>query len=271
MIIAGIGKAGVEIATLFKPHTKNYNVLLFDEGNGLEKKDSVEEYDEQEIKIPSKSLKNQDEGILFVCGSGKAAGSTLRVLEALQGLQMSVFYIVPDLEFCSREERLRNKVHSNVLQEYSRSGKIKNLILASNKEMLKYVGAGSVTKYYSKVNYFIYSLMQNLQYCLHVQPEFGHLQEPKVISRISTIGMGSLEKNEEFLLFPLDNITETCYLYNINENDLEDDETILPTIQDNVRENKNKKRDTSYAIWKASDENLYYSMHYTHYLQNTED
>jgi len=271
MIIAGIGKAGCEIATLFKPHSKNYQILLFDGGSGLEKKETVEEYDAQEIKIPSKKLKNESEGILFVCGSGKAAGATLRVLEALSGLEMTVFYIIPDVEFCSREERLRNKVHSNVLQEYARSGKIHNLILASNKDLLTHAGTGSVTKYYSKVNYFIYSFMQNLLYCIHTKPEFGQIQKPKEISRISTLGMGSLENNKEILLFPLDNITETCYLYNIDEEDLDNDETILPTIQDKVRENKNRNRDTSYAIWKASDENVYYSMHYTHYLQNTEE
>ena len=267
MIIAGIGEAGKNIANLFKPHTKIYKILIFDESDGLKPQKTVEAYDAQPVKINSKTLKAHDEAILFVCGSGKAAGATLRVLEALSGLQTTVFYIVPDLEFCSREEKLRHRVHFGVLQEFARSGKMKNLILLSNKSLIESVGAGAITRYYEKVNYYIYSLVQNLMYCLHTKPEFGQIQDPKEISRISTIGVGHLDNDEEILLFLLDNITETCYLYNIDEDDLNNDETILPRIQERVRDNKSKKRETSYAIWKASEENVFYSIHYTHYIQ----
>jgi len=270
MVIVGLGQAGKEIANLFKPHSKIYKIISLDAGEGLEAYDTVEQYDENPIKLPSKSLKNESEGILFVCGSGKVAGASLRILEALQDLKVTVFYIEPDLEFSSREERMRNKVHFNVLQQYARSGKISNMILASNKVLLEIFGSGSISRYYEKVNYGIYSLLQNIFFCLHTKPEFGQIQEPKNISRISTIGLGSLEKNEEKLIFPLDNITETCYLYNIDEEDLDNDETVLPKIQDRIRKNKLLERETSYAIWKASDENLYYSMHYTHFIQGEE-
>ena len=266
MIIAGLGQAGKNIAKLFSPH-KNYKIIILDENEGVKSRQSVEEYDEHPISIPSKTLKNESEGILFVCGSGKIAGATLRVLEALSSLEMTVFYIAPDLEFCSREERLRHRVHFGVLQEYARSGKIKNIILTSNKSLFSMIGAGPITSYYKKVNYHIYSLMQNLLYCLHTDPEFGQIQNPRDISRISTIGLGHLDTDEEKLLFPLDNVTETCYLYNIDEEDLNNDETVLPRIQERVRDNKSKDRETSYAIWKASDENLFYSLHYTHFIQ----
>ena len=267
MIVAGIGEAGKNVANLFRPHSKTYKILIFDENDGLKKVDTVEEYDEHPVKINSKTLKAHDEAILFVCGSGKVSGCTLRVLEALSGLETTVFYITPDLEFCSREERLRHRVHFGVLQEYSRSGKIKNIILLSNKVLMSVAGSGPISRYYEKVNYYIYSLVQNMMYCLHTQPEFGQIQKPKEISRISTIGVGHLDENEEILLYPLDNIRETCYLYNIDEDDLNNDETVLPRIQERVRDNKAGDRETSYAIWKASDENVFYSMHYTHFIQ----
>ena len=104
-------------------------------------------------------------------------------------------------------------------------------------------------------------------FCLHTDQYFGKSQEPKEISRISTRGVVHLDNDEEILLLPLDNITETCYLYNIDEEDLDNDETVLPRIQERVRDNKSKERETSYAIWKASDENVFYSIHYTHYIQ----
>ena len=267
MIIAGIGQAGKEIAKLFKPHSNKYSILIFDAEDGLETKKTVEEYDEIDVKIDPKSLKNANEGILFVCGGGKVAGVTLRVLEALSSIKMTVVYIVPDLEFSSREERIRNKVHFNVLQEFTRSGKIAEMIILSNTVLLDLAGKGPLLRYYEKVNYFIYSTFQNLNYCKNVNQDFGNLHEPKNISRISTIGFSDFEENKEKLFFPLDNITESCYIINIDEEDLNNDEEILPKSQKIVRENKSKGRETSFAIWKASDQNNYYVKHYTHHIQ----
>ena len=119
-----------------------------------------------------------------------------------------------------------------------------------------------------KVNYFIYTVIQNLMYCRHVKPDFGKLHEKKDISRISTIGLGNFEE-EEKLMFTLDNITETCYIINIEEEDLDNDSQVIPNCQGLVRENKEKGRDTSFAIWRSSEESSFYSLHYTHYIQET--
>ncbi len=269
MILVGLGEAGKNIVKLFKPHSKNYKVIIFDENEGIDAKQSVEEYDEHPIKVTSRGLKSHTEGILFLCGSGKVAGASLRVLEAFPDHQMSVIYIVPDLEFSSREEKMRHRVHFHVLQEYARSGKIKELTVFDNKTLLSMNGAGPIANYYEKVNYFIYSTLQNLNYCKNVKSDFGNLHNPKEISRISTIGVAKLQDAKEKLLFPLDNITETCYYMNIEEEDLDNDETILPTCQQIVRENIAKERESSFAIWRSSDPNFYITKHYTHIIQET--
>jgi len=132
--------------------------------------------------------------------------------------------------------------------------------------MFSHAGTGTALKYYDKVNYFIYSTIQNLMYCRHIKPDFGRLHEKKEISRISTIGTGTFE-DEEKLLFSLDNVTETCYIINIEEEDLDNDPEVIPRCQKLVRENKEKDRNTSFAIWRSSEENHYYSVHYTHFIQ----
>tara|TARA_R100000030_G_scaffold6695_1_gene4567 strand:+ start:694 stop:1500 length:807 start_codon:yes stop_codon:yes gene_type:complete len=264
----GLGQAGCNIAKLFKPHAKNYKIILLDADNGLDEKATVEEYDEIDFKFKQKGLKSHDEASLFVCGSGKIAGATLRVLEAIGTFKITVYYIVPDLEFCSREEKLRHKVHFGVLQEYARSGVINELVILDNKQLIDLIGAGTTLKYYEKVNYFIYSTIQNLMYCKHVDPDFGKIHKRKDISRISTIGLGNFDE-EEKLMFALDNITETCYIINIEEEDLDNDSQVIPNCQGLVRENKEKGRDTSFAIWRSSEESSFYSLHYTHYIQET--
>lgn len=267
MILVGLGQAGKNIVKLFKPHTKNYKIIILDENDGIEKKDTVEEYDEEPIKFKQRGLKSHNEAILFVCGSGKIAGASLRVLEALKDYKTTVYYIFPDVEFLSKEEYLRHKVHFGVLQEYARSGMLHEMVILDNKTLMTLAGPGTVSDYYSKVNYYIYSLIQNLMYCENTKPDFGKLHQTRKISRISTLAYSKFTSTDEKILFPLDNITETRYYINIEEEDLDNDETIIPTSQQIVREAKQKNRDASFAIWKSSEDNHYYAKHSTHFIQ----
>ena len=57
MLMIGLGEAGKNIAKLFKPHSKNYKVILLDEGEGLEKKETVEENDYIDFKFKPRRLK----------------------------------------------------------------------------------------------------------------------------------------------------------------------------------------------------------------------
>ena len=268
MILVGLGEAGKNIAKLFKPHTKNYKIIILDENDGVEKRNTVEEYDEHPIKFKQRGLKSHDEAMLIVCGSGKVSGASLRVLEALQAHKTTVLYIVPDLEFASKKERMRHRAHFGIMQEYARSGMLHEMIVLDNRKLIDIAGYGTVSNYYEKVNFFIYSTIQNIMFCRHVDPEFGKIKQRKEISRISTIGFGSLDAEDETLLFDLSNITESMFLMNIEEEDLNSDDTIIPKCQEIVRSNKSKERDTMFAIWHSSEESHYYSLHYTHYIQD---
>jgi len=267
MLIVGLGEAGCNIAKLFKQH-EQYHVELLDEEKGIKKCKTVEDYDSINYKPRKKAIKSASEGILFVCGSGKIAGASLRVLEALRHVKMTVIYLVPDLEYSSKEERLRHRVHFNVLQEYARSGMIEDLLLIDNKTVTDLVGYGTIYDYFDKTNHYIYSMIHTINYCKNVKPEFSSPHIPKSHSRISTIGYGLLEKNEEKLFFPLDNITETSYIININEEELVNDVSVLPNVKAMAKQNKDLGRETSFAIWSTEEaESYYYTKHYTHFIQ----
>tara|TARA_R110002110_G_scaffold76975_1_gene202436 strand:- start:791 stop:1603 length:813 start_codon:yes stop_codon:yes gene_type:complete len=267
MLIIGLGQAGCSIAELFKQH-KQYHVEQLDEGKGLKKCSSVEEYDQLEYNPRKKGIKTASEGILFVCGSGKVAGATLRVLEGLKHVRMTVVYLCPDLEYASREEKLMNRSHFGILQQYARSGLLSEMMLLDNKILLDSAGHGTIYKYFEKANHLVYTIIHTLNYCNNIKPEFGSLHTPKEISRITTLGFGNVEENEEKLFFLLDNITETGYIININEDDLANDIDLLPNIKAMVGENKQLDRETSFAIWSTTeDTNYYYTKHYTHYIQ----
>ncbi len=267
MLIVGLGEAGTNIASLFKQH-EQYHVEILDEGKGIKKCTTVEEYDSINYKPRKKAIKSASEGILFVCGSGKVSAAALRVLEGLRHVDMKVVYVVPDLEYSSRDEKIRHRVHYNILQEFCRSGLISEMIIFENKCLLEIAGHGTIYKYYEKANYLIYSAIHTLNYCAHTKPEFGSLHTPKQISRICTLGYGEIEENDEKMFFSLDNITETSYIININEDDLANDIDLLPNIKAMVGENKQLERETSFAIWSTTeDTNYYYTKHYTHFIQ----
>jgi len=267
MLIIGLGQAGCNIATLFKQHSQ-YHVELLDEGKGIKKQQSVEEYDLINYRPRKKAIKSASEGILIVCGSGKISGATLRVLEGLSHVKMTVLYVCPDLEFSSKKEQLRHKVHFNVLQEYARSGKISEMMLVDNKSLVNSIGHGTIYDYYKKVNHYIYTAIHTFNYCNNVKSEFGSMHIPKEISRITTLGYGLLEKNEEKLFFSLDNITETSYIININEEELANDISVLPNVKAMAKESRKLDRETSFAIWSTEEtESYYYTKHYTHFIQ----
>lgn len=211
MLIVGLGEAGCKIAELFKQQDQ-YHVELLDEGKGIKKCSSVEEYDAIKYKPRKKAIKSATEGILFVCGSGKIAGATLCVLEALKHVRMTVVYLCPDLEYSSKVEQLRHKVHYNVLQEYARSGLVKELLLIDNRLLIEFVGHGTIYNYYSKVNHYIYSAIHTINYCNNVKAEFGSIHKPKEISRIATLGYGLLEKMKKSYSFRLTTLRKRVIL-----------------------------------------------------------
>jgi hypothetical protein len=267
MLILGLGNAGCKIAELFKQQSQ-YHVELLDEGKGIKKQNCVEDYDSINYKPRKKAVKQASEGILFVCGSGKIAGATLRVLEGVKDTKMKVVYLYPDLEFASTKEKKRNRVHFSVLQQYARSGLIEELILLDNKSLLDHVGHGTVLNYFDKVNNFIYRMISTLNYCENVDPDFNARHDIKEISRISTIGWGPFEENEEKLFFLLDNITETSYIININEEELVNDISVLPNVKAMVKQSKDLNREASFAIWSTEEsESYFYTRHYTHFIQ----
>lgn len=267
MLILGLGNAGCKIANLFKQH-KQYHVELLDEGKGIKKQNSAEEYDSVEYKPRKKAIKQASEGILFVCGSGKIAGATLRVLEGIKDTKMKVVYIYPDLEYCSTQETKRHRVHFQVLQQYARSGLVEEIIILDNKLLSEFVGYGPIKEYYDKINHYIYSSIHTLNYCNNVEAEFESFHDKKNISRISTIGWGLFEESEEKMFFLLDNITETRYIININNEELVNDVSVMPNAKAMVKNNKKLGREASFGIWSTEEKQSYFFVkYYTHFIQ----
>ncbi|MBT6746836.1 MAG: hypothetical protein HOB26_09795 [Flavobacteriales bacterium] len=263
MVILGLGKAGSNIAKLFKVDD-NYKVFTYDGGDNVPVCISSEEYESRFTKKKELSRIKNKTVWLFVCGAGKIAGSTLRLLEQVKNNKINVVYIVPDLSILPDQAKKRHRACSGVLQEYARSGLLNAIYFVSNESMINIVGESPLTSYYDKMNELLFNCIHSINVFANTDPIFGGTHEPKGISRIRTFAFREVEKEQKKLFFPLDNITETCYIYSINETELNRNTNLISEIKGTM----NKDIISSFSIYPSSHEYSYaYGIYYTHFTQ----
>ena len=264
MITIGLGNAGIHICRKLSNLGK-YKTIELHGGKGLPECQTHEEYEASVPKLGNKLRLGKDQDIwLIVCGAARVSGTTLAILEQIKDREVKVMYIVPDSFFMSATQKKQHRVVFNVLQEYARSGMIHSLWLVDNKEATKISGEGSLGSYYDNTNSAIANFLANYNWFKNAEPIMGNLHEPKNISRIRTVSIGELEKNEENLYFLLDNITESCYYYSISSEDKENDKNLLS----NIRSYLENKQNTTFGIWEnGSNHSYFYSIKFTHFIQ----
>ena len=268
MVIIGIGQAGCNIISCFSKSHKKIKIDIDKFPSTCRKTEDFES------KCPSfkKELNfKEKECWIFLSGAGKVAGSTLRILEKLKDKKINVVYICPHPDLSTNIQLKRHKVVFNVLQEYTRSGLIDLIYLISNRESLETLGEGPLTSVYVDVNSTIANIIETIEYFKTQQPVLGSMAETKEISRIRTFGIGFLEKNQEKLLFPLDNSTETSYIYSISKEELEEKNNLLSIIKQKVVNDKTSNIISSFSIFSSLyNKSFYYSIKCTHYIQKEE-
>lgn len=265
MVVIGIGQAGCNVASCF---SKGHKKILFTADKFPSTCKKVEDY---EAKCPAfkKELGfRAKECWVFVSGAGKVSGATLRILEKIKNKTINVVYLCPDELLSTPIQLKRHRVCFGVLQQFARSGLLNAVYLVSNEQMVSIVGEGPISSVYENVNRTIASIIETIEYFNKEDPVLGSIAKPKEISRIRTFGLGSLEESEEKLVFPLDNIKETGYMYSINQEELEEQNDILSLITDRVAMDKENEILSSFAVFSSPHEqSFYYSVKSTHFIQ----
>jgi hypothetical protein len=263
MVIIGLGSAGINIANKFKKWPQ-YKVIL----PPLDAYGTVEEQEENTPDFSDLFENIEGEVWFIVCGMSKKAASSLRILEKIKHCKIKILYIQPDLELVSEMARKRERVVYKVLQEYTRSGLLDSMYIISNSAMSEIVGHGSIVNYYNNMNDAISSVVHYYNIYRNTDPVFGQTHKTKEISRIRTFGIYDLEKNEEKLFFSLDNTTETCYIYNITKDELENNHDLLPRIKGRAKERVSDNIITSFSIFSTDfEESFCHVVAYTHFIQ----
>jgi len=259
--IVGLGGAGCSIAKSFSKYPE-YTVRTIDciepSGNEhfrIKKCDSHEKY-EQAVPDMSKffsHIKNMDEVLFIIGGSGEISGAALAILQQVSHAKLHVLYIKPDISLLSELGNLRERLVYNVLQEYARSGKFERIVLVDNPELDETIGGAPVIGYYDELNKMIASTIHMINVFDHTEPEIGTISAPLEVSRIITIGMMNIESGEEKLFFPLTNSREKSYYYAINHEELKENKELYKGITVQMKD-KLEEGDTriTYGIYSTN-------------------
>ena len=265
MVIIGIGTAGCKVTNSF---SNGHKKILIGPDKFPKTCKTVEDYESKCPSLKKELTFSQKECWVFVCGASKTSGATLRILEKIRNKKLNVVYMTPDSLLSTPTQIKQNKVAFNVLQQFARSGLLQSLYLISNTALVSIAGEGPISDVYRNANSIIANIIETVEYFKKTEPVLGTIAETKEISRIKTFSVGTLDQDEEKLLFPLDNITETGYMYSINEDELNQENDLLMSIKDKVAEDKENNLLSSFAVFSSPHErSFYYAIKSTHFIQ----
>lgn len=277
MIVVGLGKAGCNIARVFSkfPQYETYGIDTTEDADiTIRAKSSHEEYDAKFPNLKRKLKFTNEQVLVVIAGSGRISGGSLRLLEQLKNNQLSVLYIEGDLSIMSEVQKKQEKIVSNILQEYARSGILEKVILISNTMLERSIGDMSIIGYYDTLNQAIVNTVHMMNVFEHTEPIIGNFITPAEISRICTIGIVDIEIDDdedprEKWFYDLTQPRDVVYYYGISEEDLKNDGTLFRKINTFVKSRIEEGVNVSYGVFKTVyDQKYCYCIRYSSMVQS---
>ena len=275
MNVIGLGDAGCNIADSFAqyPQYKIFKINVDTEGEGcynipiLETAEEYESYDYPKIRSFFKGVKG--ETLFIIGGSGKISCGSLRILESIKRLPVSILYIQPDLNMLDDTQKKQEKLVRNVIQEYTRSGIFEKVCLVSNDSLDGIIGGAPIIGYFDALNDLLVPTLHMVNFFSNTKAVSGGIPKAKNTHRIYTVGIFDTQKNEEKMFFSLDNSRNKCYIYGVSEDKLKTDKKLMNKIKKQIESKKEENLDISYAIYPTDYEyDVGYVIERTPIIQN---
>ena len=264
-VLIGLGKAGCDIVNKF---SEGYKKITIDAGSELPEFSSPEDYDQKLTDYAHLLDFEEPECYFFVCGAGKVSAASLRLLELIQSKRINLVYIYPEEVMLSPTQKKLNRVAFNVFQQYARSGLLNSMYIMSNEEICSFLPYYSIEDMYDHINEAIVNVFESVIFYLNEKPVLGSHHEPKEISRIRTVEYGDFKDKKKNIYFPLDNVTETCYINIVSKEDMKNNRELLDLLKGVIKENTEKNVLSSFVVFRSDYEHsFYYAIRFTHYLQ----
>tara|TARA_A100001011_G_scaffold332128_1_gene359005 strand:+ start:184 stop:1050 length:867 start_codon:yes stop_codon:yes gene_type:complete len=269
--ILGIGTAGSNIVKqlsnfkVYQPYTVSTENKKTTKYNfKIPTLPGPEEYESMDTEKLYKWLNTIDKSCtVFLCGASNSSGLVLRALHSLhlRGVKMDIVYFTPEIEVLSEEKTLQERSCRGILQNYARSGLFEKICLVSNLRLEEFAGPTNVFDYYDQINHVFTSTYYMLDVFKNSKPVTSTFKRPKESCRITTIGLGSLEK-DDLLFFPFNQEVEVVYYYGIKEEKLKTQENLFRTITNKVKSRITDETKVSFGIYPTQYEEDYIYVEY---------
>ena len=273
MKIVGLGKAGRNLAQAFSkfPQYETYSIDTSKNADiTIKQRKNHEEYDTHFPSLKRKLKFTNSDICVIICGGGQISGGSLRLLEQLAPTnEVTVLYIKPDLELASETQQTQEEIVRNVLQEYARSGALAGIWLIDNQMVEKGIGDVPISGYYDILNQAIANTVHMIQVFKNSEPVMGNFIKPSDLSRIMTVGILDVDKEEEKWFYDLTNPRDVVYYYGINKDQLEEDTTLYKTITQYVKSKLKDQMNVSYGVFTTTyDQKYCYCIKYSSMVQS---
>jgi len=155
------------------------------------------------------------------------------------------------------------------LQEYARSGLLERIYLVDNQLVERGVGEVSILGYYDVLNQAIVNTLHMINVFKNSEPVLGNFITPSNLSRVATIGIVDIDKDQEKWFYDLTAPRDVVYYYGINEEQLTEDGTLFGKITKYVKSKLSTGMDVSYGVFKTTYEQKYcYCIKYSSMVQS---
>ena len=261
--VIGLGSGGVALARAFEQYPQ-YRVYKIDSEPSKEKRyyalkrhETPESFESEAPKLKTFFRSLSGSVLFIVCGSGLVSAASLVILEQLKACKIDILYIRPDTELLNNSRQLLEKTTFGVLQEYTRSGVFESMVIVSNPVIEKLIGDIPILGFYDKLNEQIVPPLHYINIFKNTKPVVDNFAPPSSAARITTIGVVSLDRNEEELFYPLKDITEKQYYYAINQKQMETDGLLFRSIKTQIKGKQSDTIKVSYGIYTTEHETNY--------------
>ena len=262
--LIGIGKTGCSVVEKLEQHSQ-YSVYKIDTGlKGLKKNgiydfpsfDSPEDY---ESKCPSMKnfLKNVNgETLVVISGGELISAASLKILETIRSrATISLLYYKPEAALLSTERQLLNRGAFNIFQEYARSGVFERMFVISHELLRNMMGDVPISEFENNLSNQISMAYHMIKVLQNDNPIYGVVSPNISMARLSTIGMASIENDEEMLFYELLYAREKTYFYLIPKKELDTDIKLMNKIIEQVkRKSKDGKIKINFTVHESDYE-----------------
>lgn len=249
-----LGTKACDVGECFEIFSDTQIIKLIDidiEGDNcysLKRQKSAEEYEKNTPDLSDFFHDISDDVLFIVSGESDAANCSLKILQQIKHKEIRIIYISPQREFLTAKQIMQERVVRNVLQEYTRSGVFKEVILLDASAVENIMQETSIKDFDNQYNQTIVTLIRSYNSLEDGEKIIDQSSTPNELARILTFGYYDTESDSERSVYGLSLVSDKIYHFFLSEETLEGDSKFLKELKTKIKNKVIDNTRVSYTI-----------------------